>query len=1317
MFLSYHSKLLLILLFTVVCPVLSVFVLDDFEKNGVDNWKTLTLSSDIKHSGSYSGCWLNTSKPTSVSFDITKVKSDWSAYTLFSIWIYSSRIDNSGFQLVVSSENASSTGDDYYSFAFTLDWQGWKQFQRVIPSGFGKSRNPLGWDKLSGFRIYASGWGHTPSGTKICFDDMTLDMVPPLFVEQVNLSAALVPGFDTRFSVPIKGLEQNNKPATLVATISKGSSYVKSATWEDTSKSITESRAINLKNNELLFLIVNLKASDAAASGSSRGKDIQIDFCMVVSGGTDQHCWSFTGKVNPNPASGIKDHPYMLFTKAEIAKYKSERKQKPWVDSQLTVFENNIKYLDYDYRFPDGVSRWTGYYCCADGTSLKFDESSPYSHYCPSDKKYYTGEPYNGGWITTKHGKNIGNAYNLALNYLMNNNATVLNKIKEVLIDYSKKYLTSPYHGTDGSDNYFAVSGGRLQPQTLDESSLAINIAKTYDIVFNGLTREERSYIEYNLLRPLYVTIKRQNSKESNWQSWHNAGMVGIGVVLNDNDMITYATDGPTNGFKFQMEESVGDDGIWYEQSMGYHYYALNALQTHAEFAKVAGYDLFNYAAPMKTVPGGKKSLKDMYMGPIHLMMPNLAVPGINDGSEESLVSNVNYYELAYAEYPEEKEIIGWALCTFLANSTRRSIYALKYGEVLPDWCSPTGPIADVKNPLKTEFMQASGSAILRTEGNYLFYENGPHGGWHGHYDKLGIVFYAHGKELVKDYGSLPYRLPMHNNYFKRTLSHSALMLDGVCQTESQGTGPAVVDGSLGDVQISKLTTNVLNDGNLLRRSFIFIDDEDDDNSEYPIVLDISEAIIANESSGTNHFFDLITHSETTQYSLVDSNGVDVNVKAVTESMGSDVAWQYLTSLKRTESKKAMTGVWNWGHTVRHQFDNLNEWTGMELSKDHVKIGQYSMRWKDHTVTTGTSTKKYMNNWTEVDRITLTLYNVVQNTEKLYLIIYSENATSPLTDYYYYVMPLDWTGWKTFNWTKTDFKISRSPMGWDSITGLSFSAAWGHTELSSSDVYFDSMRFWRKDGTEIDGLGGLEQLLPEVNYDRKTFYDLNAPSIPTSKSHAVSIIRQNAKNPIVQLLRPYTESKFVLSFSKVGDSYSILTAAESITITPGDSASVAPCAKVTRASNKIGTINSYLGCKAVVLTESKPNITLSLFPKEGSVISFQTANSTPVYDAESETVVFNNVKVPGGKVIGINVSSCSGFDGFTVFVNGMKANVTGRYNIDIDSCVLMEFSIKVNPSVMGNITVLLKDTSLSSASHIQHSIIIILTLLLFSLFI
>lgn len=51
-------------------------------------------------------------------------------------------------------------------------------------------------------------------------------------------------------------------------------------------------------------------------------------------------------------------------------------------------------------------------------------------------------------------------------------------------------------------------------------------------------------------------------------------------------------------------------------------------------------------------------------------------------------------------------------------------------------------------------FLEASGIGILRTDAeDYLLMKFGPHGGGHGHYDKLSIIFYTHENLLLKDYG------------------------------------------------------------------------------------------------------------------------------------------------------------------------------------------------------------------------------------------------------------------------------------------------------------------------------------------------------------------------------------------------------------------------------------------------------------------------------------------------------------------------------------------------------------------------------------
>ena len=195
-------------------------------------------------------------------------------------------------------------------------------------------------------------------------------------------------------------------------------------------------------------------------------------------------------------------------------------------------------------------------------------------------KHRFRTRPYDGAWVERKHAAIAEKTHLLTLNYLFFNNASALNTLKKLLLDYGYNYLTLPYHGVNGPGNLFIGSGGRISSETFSEGGRAIDLVAAYDAIYEGLSREERSYIEYNLLRPLYVTLKKHNAKQSNWQSWHNAGMTGIGAVLNDKSMVEYAIDGKTNGFKYQMSESVQDDGTWYEGSLSYHFGALEALQT-----------------------------------------------------------------------------------------------------------------------------------------------------------------------------------------------------------------------------------------------------------------------------------------------------------------------------------------------------------------------------------------------------------------------------------------------------------------------------------------------------------------------------------------------------------------------------------------------------------------------------------------------------------------------------------------------------------------------------------------------------------------
>jgi len=63
----------------------------------------------------------------------------------------------------------------------------------------------------------------------------------------------------------------------------------------------------------------------------------------------------------------------------------------------------------------------------------------------------------------------------------------------------------------------------------------------------------------------------------------------------------------------------------------------------------------------------------------------------------------------------------------------------------------------------------------------------GPHGGGHGHNDKLTFISYAHGAHLATDPGTQAYGAKSHNTWDKTTVAHNTLVVDE--QTQAQATG------------------------------------------------------------------------------------------------------------------------------------------------------------------------------------------------------------------------------------------------------------------------------------------------------------------------------------------------------------------------------------------------------------------------------------------------------------------------------------------------------------------------------------------------
>jgi hypothetical protein len=101
--------------------------------------------------------------------------------------------------------------------------------------------------------------------------------------------------------------------------------------------------------------------------------------------------------------------------------------------------------------------------------------------------------------------------------------------------------------------------------------------------------------------------------------------------------------------------------------------------------------------------------------------------------------------------------------------------------------------------PLRSTLLPDAGYAFLRPaasaaapKGTVLLFDCGPHGHYHGHYDRLAVTLTAQGRALLPDPGYHPYDSSATRFSVLSTLWHSTLCLDAqnYCAREDDETGP-----------------------------------------------------------------------------------------------------------------------------------------------------------------------------------------------------------------------------------------------------------------------------------------------------------------------------------------------------------------------------------------------------------------------------------------------------------------------------------------------------------------------------------------------
>src|SRR5437868_1502393 len=92
---------------------------------------------------------------------------------------------------------------------------------------------------------------------------------------------------------------------------------------------------------------------------------------------------------------------------------------------------------------------------------------------------------------------------------------------------------------------------------------------------------------------PRRAAAKAHRMSIHNIQCWKNSAVGLAGFATGNQELVREAIDDPDRGFRAQIARGVTDDGLWYEGSLGYHQYTMQAVWPLMEAARHAGIDLY----------------------------------------------------------------------------------------------------------------------------------------------------------------------------------------------------------------------------------------------------------------------------------------------------------------------------------------------------------------------------------------------------------------------------------------------------------------------------------------------------------------------------------------------------------------------------------------------------------------------------------------------------------------------------------------------------------------------------------------------------
>jgi len=392
------------------------------------------------------------------------------------------------------------------------------------------------------------------------------------------------------------------------------------------------------------------------------------------------------------------------------------------------------------------------------------------------------------GYTHERHKQNYIEMQLAGVFYSLTGEAKYADFVRTMLLKYADLYPTLGKHPAAAGE-----AAGRLFWQTLNETVWLVNATQAYDCIYDRVSAAERAIIESKVIRPMAVFLSEDHVQEldriHNHGTWTCAAVGMAGYVMNDKNLVEKALYGSkkdrSGGFLRQLDLLFSPDGFFTEGL----YYARYALMPFYTFAQVVE----NNQPELKIFDYRGQILKRALNTALQLTYTNGVFIPINDAAKDKTYISpemVVSIDIAFSRYGEDVNLL------FVAakhNEVTLSGAGVEVAKAIAAKKAPKSfPYKSVEYSDGAEGREG-GIGVLRSgtpeDESMMVMKYTGHGLSHGHFDKLAILCYDQGREILQDYGFARFvnvepkyggrYLPENRSFAMQTIAHNTVTVDG----------------------------------------------------------------------------------------------------------------------------------------------------------------------------------------------------------------------------------------------------------------------------------------------------------------------------------------------------------------------------------------------------------------------------------------------------------------------------------------------------------------------------------------------------------